>query len=156
MKLVYFISGHEKYSQEMFDYFYKPLIDDAISRDCNFVVGDADGVSTMAQKYLASKLPKEDHNRVKIFFKGDVPNQFISPSFTAIGNFKCNEEANAAMTICSNYDIVCLSEGHSFTNAGKNIIRRFTPLFNFKKYLKTGNVKFWKMIYNDIQDNNKQ
>ena len=50
--MVYFISGHRNIDQEFFDRHYKPLLEAVLQNDPfpKFVVGDCEGVDTMAQK----------------------------------------------------------------------------------------------------------
>ena len=44
--MIYFISGHLSLTQDEFDTHYKALIDEALSHNSSFVVGDAKGADT--------------------------------------------------------------------------------------------------------------
>lgn len=149
VRKTYFISGHEDFTKDDFIRFYVPLIKQAILEDAYFVVGDRDGVDVMAQMLLSNALSEKDLDRVKVFFKGDVPTNFVNPGFMAIGNFVSDEEANVAMTLCSDEDIVCLEESKRASLTADNILRRYTPKFNFKSWAdaKQRNVRFWDAIF---------
>lgn len=153
-KKTYFISGSSKFDVKDFIKLYIPLIDAALKEDAYFVIGDCDGVDAMAQSYLNQKLKDEEKDRVKIFFKGSTPQNFLSVKFMAIGNFTSHEEAAIAMTLCSDEDIACLEEGYWNSLTAKNILRRYTPKFNFNPWMtsKTGNTKFWEALTNFNQD----
>lgn len=149
MNKTYFISGHSNISESDFALLYLPLIKMAVENGSYFVVGDCGGVDTMAQMLIAAVLPKDQHNRVKVFFKGDVPQNFMSPDFTAIGNFVSHEEASVAMTFCSDEDIACLDKTKWASETAKNILRRYTPKYDFEKWAtaKNKNDEFWKFIW---------
>ena len=104
-KKTYFISGTSKYDVKYFMRDYIPMLKQAVAEGANFVVGDCDGVDAMAQSFLQRTLTKEEHNRVKIFFKGMDPQNFLSTDFMPIGGFVSHEEASVAMTMCGYDDI---------------------------------------------------
>lgn len=154
-KKTYFISGSSKYDVRAFYRDYIPMLDEALKDGAHFLVGDGDGVDAMAQSYLKQKLKEEDHGRVKVFFKGDTPQNFLSLKFMAIADFVSHEEAAVAMTLCSDEDIACLEEGYWNTLTAKNILRRYTPKFNFNRFAdaKDRHPKFWDLIFK--QKNNQ-
>lgn len=147
----YFISGHSDTDIKDFVKFYVPLINIALTENAFFVIGDSDGVDAMAQSYLNQKIKTEEQGRVKIFYKGDTPKNFLSPGFMAIGDFVSTEEAAVAMTLCSDEDIVCLNEKKRGSLTASNILRRYTPKFNFEKWANATkrNARFWDAIWHD-------
>lgn len=148
-KITYFVSGTSKYDVKKFLRDYVPLLKEALKREAFFVVGDCDGVDAMTQSFLKQNIPAEDHGRVKVFFKGNTPQNFLSEKFMAVGNFVSHEEASVAMTLCSDEDIACLEEGYWNTLTAKNILRRYTPEFNFNRFAnaKEKHSKFWDLIF---------
>lgn len=150
MNKTYFISGPTNYDVKWFIRDYIPLIKTALDENAYFIIGDKDGVDAMAQSYIAQHLKDDDpKGRVKIFFKGNEPINFLNNNFMAVPHFKSNEEANAAMTLCSDEDIVCLEEGYWNSECAKNICRRYTPNYNFNKFFsnKDCNIAFWESIF---------
>lgn len=113
-----FISGHLKISDEEFAEHYIPKIDKAIKDGCGFVIGDADGVDAMAQKYLAEK--------------GRIPgvyHMFDNPRNTVdyaghVGGFQNDDERDAAMTAASDFDIAWVRPGKENSGTAKNLKRR--------------------------------
>lgn len=148
-KKTYFISGHSTIDVKDFMKLYIPLLDAALKEDAYFVIGDCDGVDAMAQSYLKQRIDESEHDRVKVFYKGDVPQNFLSMKFMAIGNFVSHTEAAVAMTLCSDEDIVCVDEDKRASLTASNVLRRFTPKFNFKKYAdaEKRNAKFWDTVW---------
>ena len=155
MKKTYFISGSGDYDVKEFIRDYIPLLKQAILENANFVIGDQDGVDAMAQSFLSQQLNPSEHDRVKIFFIHDDPRNVLSTNCVAIGGFKTKKEANVAMTMCSDEDIVCLKPNISDSSAAQNVLRRFTPEFPFNDWgkAKDRNVQFWNIIYNDKNEN---
>lgn len=155
-KITYFISGSSKYDVKKFIRDYVPLLKEALKREAFFVVGDCDGVDAMAQSYLKQNIPEDQHGRVKVFFKGDTPQNFLSNKFMPVPYFASHEEAAVAMTLCSDEDIACLEEGYWNSLTAKNILRRYTPEFNFERFAKAekGQEKFWDLVFNKKEDKN--
>lgn len=153
MKKVYFISGYADADIKFFTKFYLPLIAQAIRQDADFVIGDCIGIDAMAQAYLKQQLPEDQHSRVKIYFRGNNPQNYMSTGFLAVGGFETHEEAAVAMSISSDEDIAVLIPGRDKAMTAKNVMRRFTPEFPFWKYAlaKNSNKKFWDVIFNAEQ-----
>lgn len=65
-----------------------------------------------------------------------------------IGGFVSHEEASVAMTMCSDEDIACLEEGYWNSMTAKNILRRYTPAYNFKRWYTSEkrHKAFWDII----------
>ena len=107
MANTYFISGHLDISEQDFDTHYKPHIDSALEEKAYFVVGDAVGADTIAQKYLFAccKTDPSIHKRVVIFHMFDKPRNNIG-QFNTMGNFTDDESRDAAMTNSSTKDIL--------------------------------------------------
>jgi hypothetical protein len=116
---VYFISGHIDLSEQDFITHYKPLLDKAIEEKAMFIVGDAAGTDTMAQKYLS-----EYKERVLIFHMFDKVRNNVG-GFKTIGGFKDDESRDKAMTLRSTKNILYIrSEGRSKKLYGKKYKKR--------------------------------
>lgn len=129
MKLTAFISGHLDITEKEFEENYIPLIDKAIEQGDNFIVGDARGVDSMAQKYLAGKSVA-----VIVFHMFSSP-RHNAGEFDTQGGFINDTARDRAMTLISNYDIAWVKVGREESGAAKNIKRRM------KKWLITYNIK---------------
>ena len=61
------ITGPQWVGQNYFNHFYRPRIEAALcDPDLQFILGDADGVDTLAQQYLAQK---NAHDRVTVYIR---------------------------------------------------------------------------------------
>lgn len=118
----YFISGHRDLTVEEFNSLYVPVILDILKEDptCEFVVGDYQGVDSMAQEYLASMVDK-----VTVYHMFDSPRNLINPNFKTIGGFTSDEERDAAMTKDSDRDIAFVRKGKRNSGTAQNIVRRY-------------------------------
>lgn len=118
----YFISGHRDLTVEEFNSLYVPVILDILQDDptCEFVVGDYQGVDSMAQGYLASLVDK-----VTVYHMFDRPRNLINPNFKTIGGFTSDEERDAAMTRDSDRDISFVRKGRRNSGTAQNIVRRY-------------------------------
>lgn len=101
--MIYFISGHIDVSEDDFVKHYKEQIDKALlDKDCSFVIGDADGIDTMAQKYLYGKI---DKTKVTVYHSRDMPRN--NPmGYPMKGGYKDYTEKDAVMTANSDVDIL--------------------------------------------------
>ena len=101
MSHVYFISGHLDITEEDFSVHYKEKIDQALkdNKDVKFVIGDAKGADSFAQKYLIGK-----RCDVTIYHMYDSPLNNLGGYFT-VGGFQSHEEKDSAMTYASSDDI---------------------------------------------------
>ena len=113
------ISGHIKITQEEFDEHYYYKINDAFISKDDFVVGDAAGVDTMAQKLLHDL----GVTNVTVYHMFEKPRNNVG-KFKTVGGFKSDEERDAAMTKASNYDIAWVRPGKENSGTAKNIKRR--------------------------------
>lgn len=95
-----FISGHTDLSQEEFETHYRTRIDEALSSNHAFVIGDARGADSMALQYLSGKT-----TRVTIYHIGEAP-RVTCPGSKASGGFTSHKAKDAAMTAHSTYDIL--------------------------------------------------
>uniref|UniRef100_A0A6C0BK31 Uncharacterized protein n=1 Tax=viral metagenome TaxID=1070528 RepID=A0A6C0BK31_9ZZZZ len=117
----YFISGHLHLSDEEFQKHYIPWIDRALQNSENgFVVGDGQGVDTMAQTYLQNKT-----TQVTVYHMFTSPRNNVGPYRTK-GGFVSDVERDCQMTRDSDQDIAwirpCKSERISGTEG--NLLRR--------------------------------
>ena len=120
--MIYFISGHREISQEEFNKFYVPVLNEVIDNDpdAQFVVGDYQGVDTMAQYWL-NEIP----DKVTVYHMFESPRVKKNPNFKTKGGFKTDEERDAAMTKDSDLDIAFLKPGKRNSGTAQNLCRRF-------------------------------
>ena len=104
----YFISGHRDLSQEEFDKYYVPAIENAVHGELgyDFVVGDCDGVDFMAQKYLLSKgycfTVYHMFEKPRNFVLPDIPQDELDVYGIALkGGYTSDVERDSAMTCAS-------------------------------------------------------
>ena len=152
---VVFISGHNDLDIKEYVKWYGPIISEYVNKGYYFVVGDCKGIDTFAQYQLNHLLPKDQLKRVKIFYKGDKPAYCLSEEFFQLGGFVSHEEAAVAMTICSDIDVAFVKVGRENTLTAQNIIRRFTPNFNYDMWARKDHrhVQFWKVITGHMDEN---
>lgn len=120
--MVYFISGHRNIDQEFFDRYYKPLLEAVLQNDPfpKFVVGDCEGVDTMAQDWLEKNVTKDI---VTVYHMYDSPRHNAGP-FKTVGGFKSDIERDEAMTRNSDIDIAYIMKGRWTSGTAQNILRR--------------------------------
>lgn len=104
MSKIYFISGHLDLTENEFTKYYISKIDTAIENDGNFIIGDARGADSFAQKYLSSKGPHLA-NKVTIYHMFDKPRNNFG-KFPTIGGFVDDNSRDSQMTKDSNEDIL--------------------------------------------------
>ena len=121
--MVYFISGHRNIDQEFFDRYYKPLLEAVLQNDPfpKFVVGDCEGVDTMAQDWLEKNVTKDI---VTVYHMYDSP-RYNAGSFKTVGGFKSDVERDEAMTRNSDIDIAYIMKGRCTSGTAQNILRRY-------------------------------
>ena len=141
-KVSVFISGNRDLSEKDFITYYLPYLHELISNDnVIFNISDDEGCSEFCQVYLNKVLT--DKSRVTIFGMEETPAHYLSEEFLYFGNFTTLEERNAAMTVCSGIDLHIILDGKGTSEVQKNLIRRFTPKYDYMKYLNGGNLNFW-------------
>ena len=119
-----YISGHLKINTLEFLEHYVSKINEALRNNHKFVVGDAEGVDTIAQKYLYDLF---DNSQIDV----TVFHMFTKPrnnagNFKTVGGFTTNEDRDAAMTAASDYDIAWVRPGKEKSGTAKNLKRRKT------------------------------
>lgn len=121
--MVYFISGHRNIDQEFFDRYYKPILEAVLQNDPfpKFVVGDCEGVDTMAQDWLEKNVTKDI---VTVYHMYDSPRHNAGP-FKTVGGFKSDIERDEAMTRNSDIDIAYIMKGRWTSGTAQNILRRY-------------------------------
>lgn len=120
----YFISGHRDLTENEFEYYYIPLIQEALSENPNakFVVGDFDGCDIMAQNYLVNII--DDIANITVYCVGETPRN-INPNIIYIKNgFTDDREKDIAMTNASFKDIALVRNPKIWSGTGENILRR--------------------------------
>ena len=113
-----FISGHRDASQEEFENLYVPAIDKAMAKPCVFVVGDYDGIDTMAQDYLKEKKAKN----VIIYHTGSESK--YNAGFPTMPGFEDQDACDEAMTDVSDQDIAYVRRGKEESGTAANLYRR--------------------------------
>ena len=120
----YFISGHRDLTENEFEYYYIPLIQEALLENPNakFVVGDFDGCDIMAQNYLVNII--DDIANITVYCVGETPRN-INPNIIYIKNgFADDREKDNAMTNASFKDIALVRNPKIWSGTGENILRR--------------------------------
>lgn len=139
MSRVAFISGHRDIDEKEFAAYYREQLTMAESIGDRFVVGNAQGVDTLAVRYLLDEL-HVDPGRITIYIYGTYPLEFLSRGVNVHrGGYKSATTRDAAMTEVSQYDIAwerpeeaCrVKYGDKYrkgrrTGTGNNIKRRAT------------------------------
>lgn len=118
----YFISGHLDVTPEEFTQHYVPALVDAIAGGHSFVVGDARGCDTQAQRALAI-LGDFVRNRVTVYHMLEKPRN-LEGQFKTVGGFKTDGERDQAMTAASDKDIAWVRPGREKSGTAKNLARR--------------------------------
>ena len=114
-----FISGHLSVTEAEFEEHYQVIIEVAIMSGHHFVVGDAPGADTLAQKYLAKRVSKE---RVTVYHAYPTPRNNVG--FNTKGNYPSQNAKDKAMTQASDYDIAWVRPGREDSGTARNIKRR--------------------------------
>lgn len=127
MSKTYFISGHLDLTEKEFNKFYKERIQNAMSNDAKFVVGDAKGADSLAQQFLA----KYDLTGCLKDYKVTVYHMFEKPrnnpnNFKTIGGFQSDEERDKQMTLNSDEDILWQ---RPVEEQKKKLGKKYNPLF---------------------------
>lgn len=116
-KVISFISGHLDLSEMEFKKYYKPQIDLALELGESFVVGDARGADSLAQKYLLGR-----STNVTVYHMFETPRN--NAGFATQGGFQSDTERDRAMTKDSTKDIAWVREGREKSGTQKNLNRR--------------------------------
>jgi hypothetical protein len=121
----YFISGHRDLTENEFEYYYIPLIQEAIYEtvDAKFIVGDCVGCDIMAQNYLVNII--DDISKITVYCVGNAPRN-INPEIINVKNgFTDDREKDIAMTNDSFKDIAMVRDPEIWSGTGENILRRY-------------------------------
>ena len=113
----YFISGHLTTTDDEFDEYYVPEIEQALKEGDAFVVGDARGTDQMAQSFL-----KDKTDNVIVYHMFEMPR--CNSGFKTVGGFKTDTERDEAMTKASDADIAWVRPGREKSGTAKNLNRR--------------------------------
>ena len=120
----YFISGHRDLTENEFEYYYIPLIQQALEENPNakFVIGDFDGCDIIAQNYLVNII--NDIANITVYCVGETPRN-INPNIIYIKNgFANDREKDNALTNASFKDIALVRNPKIWSGTGENILRR--------------------------------
>lgn len=121
IKFSYFISGHLDLTEKEFIENYQNKIQNAILNNNTFVVGDAMGADSLAQKYLRDNI--QDKNKVTVYHMFDEPRNNFG-DFPVKTGFKNDDERDAQMTRDSDADILWL---RSVEEQKRRLGRRYNP-----------------------------
>lgn len=116
-KIINFISGHLDLTEMEFEEHYRDSIDNALKQNQGFVVGDARGADTLAQKYLLGKT-----DAVVVYHMFESPRN--NEGFTTRGGFQSDAERDEQMTRDSHQDIAWVRTGREKSGTQKNLDRR--------------------------------
>lgn len=114
MSTVIFVSGHMDLTNEEFEEHYVPRIREAWFRGCRFVVGDAMGLDTLAQRFLIELGKGNEDRRFEVYHMLEAPRFHMgrrNQKGELVGGFKSDEERDEAMTMASDEDIAWVRPG---------------------------------------------
>jgi hypothetical protein len=116
--LIVFVSGHLNTTQAEFDEHYAPRLLKHLGNASKFIVADARGTDTLAQRFLANRGAD-----VTVFHMFERPrnNQFELPTK---GGYRSDEERDAAMTSESDVDVAWVRPGRENSGTARNLLRR--------------------------------
>lgn len=120
----YFISGHRDLSETEFEFYYIPLIQEAISENPNakFIVGDCDGCDIFTQNYLVNVI--DDISKITVYCCGTAPRNINENIINIKNGFNNDREKDCAMTNNSFKDIALVRDPKVWSGTGENILRR--------------------------------
>jgi hypothetical protein len=95
----FFISGHLDLSQTNWDKHYKDKIDNAISNNASFIIGDAAGCDKISSQYLW------DNKVTNVIITHLFYKPRHNPGYSTKGEFKGNTQRDTYMTNNSSDDI---------------------------------------------------
>ena len=118
--MTYFISGHRNITSEEFVEHYLPQIFNVIKEDPNakFVVGDYDGVDSIAQQLLINKT-----KNLTVYHMFDKPMNNHG-NWDTKGGYKDDIDRDSAMTKESDKDIAWIRTPGDMSGTEQNIERR--------------------------------
>lgn len=99
-RLVHFVSGHIDLTEHEFNEHYKDKIYRAAAMGHYFIVGDAAGCDTMAQRFINNLTPY-----MSIYHMLERPRNRFGAMNGLVGGFASDEERDSAMTEASDVDI---------------------------------------------------
>lgn len=122
--ITYFISGHRNLTENEFEYYYIPLIHQALEEtpDAKFVIGDCEGCDIMAQNYLVNII--DDLSKITVYCTGSLPKNFNQELIYIKNGFETDEDKDIAMTNASFKDIAIVRDPKVWSGTGENILRR--------------------------------
>ena len=115
----YFISGHRNITDDEFMYHYSQKILEAL-RDPNaeFVVGDYDGVDTIAQHFLIGKTTK-----LTVYHMHKRPMNNVG-DWETMGGYNSDIHRDSVMTAASDVDIAWIRHWGLNSGTEQNVLRR--------------------------------
>jgi len=117
--MIYFISGHRNITPEEFNTHYLPLLYDALKNEnSKFVIGDYNGVDSIAQQFLINKT-----NNILIYHMFESPMNNYG-NYETKGGYKDDIERDSAMTLESDIDIAWVRNMGEHSGTEQNILRR--------------------------------
>lgn len=121
----YFISGHRDITENEFEYYYIPMINQVISENpqSKFIVGDCEGADIMSQNYLVSIL--DDINRITVYCTGNTPKHINTEIIYIKNGFETDRDKDIAMTKNSISDIAFVRNSEEMSGTAENILRRY-------------------------------
>lgn len=150
-----FISGNNDLTEKQFIQYYLPILKMMIDDENTvFRISDDTECSNLCIKTFEQFL--KNKKRVIIYSTSKLPPKDLPSGYGFIGGFLTMEERDAAMTITSDTDLHIVLQGEGKSSVTKNILRRYTPEYNYAKFIATGQKEFWQVIFSDISENNVQ
>ena len=113
------VSGHTDLTEDEFNKYYKPRLDEYIKQGCSFIVGGASGCDEMTQKYLANI-----EADVTVYDKGNQHNVH-SNRYKHVNGFESYPLRDKTMTENSDLDLAFPRQnGGAGSGTWANILRR--------------------------------
>lgn len=128
MQKTYFISGHRDITEQEFQKYYQRRIQRAMDDNSLFVVGDCQGVDTLAQIYLKNM----KYENVTVYHISNEP--MFNAGFKTVGGFISDLDRDFNMTKNSDDDIAWIRQGKERSGTAQNLQRRMW----YNKRIKSG------------------
>jgi hypothetical protein len=115
---IVYVSGHLDLTEEEFAAHYVPALTEALAKQSVFIVGDACGADTFAQRWLLEKRAV-----VTVYHMLTTARHNLSDRPT-VGGFSSDAERDEAMTRASTCDVAWVRPGREKSGTAKNLARR--------------------------------
>ena len=116
------VSGNTFVDQRFFDQYYKPSLNNLLSKGAEIYVGGANGIDRLTQQYCLDQ--SIDPKRVHVYDKGNQDNR-LSSEFIHVNEFKTYSDRDEALTNITDQDLCFVHQyGGGGSGTFTNVIRR--------------------------------